>query len=526
MALDEAAVLGLGSQPISDTAPCGRDVADDEEYMFVDGEVAKLDRIDLGEIDWFQLEQACQSVLRTKSKDVEIACAFGLALFKKERYAGLAAALGLFGELVKNFWNDLFPSRPRRRKSRIESLLERLVDGGWFGREGQPRPDEFDAIDQCVERIEQLKVVLTEKMPDDPPDFGKFTRKIKELAGTRPKAAEPAAPSAGAPSGAPGGGAPAGAGGGGFAAGAVENVSEAVSAILNAATFLRKADATNPVAYAVPRFIKWARIELPATPEAMRQIEPPDKAVAEGQAKLLAESKWEFLLNNAEGAFRSSHPLWLDLQRYVCVALQGLGAPYEKARTAVMDVTGALVRRLGPRLYDLAFRNGTPLCSGETKMWLEAEVAAAQGGGGGRGGAGAGDGKLAEAWEGARKLAGSGKLTEAVKALHDGLLTCSQRRDRFLWRLRIGQLCFDAKRLQLAASLLEECCDEVRRHHIDEWEPTLAAEAAQTLYRCRKALSALEKQPTPEVLGGVRESFAWLCQLDPLAALAAEPAGQ
>ncbi|MCK4341294.1 MAG: type VI secretion system domain-containing protein, partial [Phycisphaerae bacterium] len=138
----------------------------------------------------------------------------------------------------------------------------------------------------------------------------------------------------------------------------------------------------------------------------------------------------------------------------------------------------------------------------------------------------AADGKLAEAWEGARKLAGGGKLSEAIKTLQEGLLTCAQRRDRFQWRLRMAQLCFDAKRLQLAAPLLEECHDEIRRYHIDDWEPTLAAEAAQTLYRCRKALTAAEKQPSPEALGSVRESFAWLCQLDPLAALAVEPAGK
>jgi len=155
-------------------------------------------------------------------------------------------------------------------------------------------------------------------------------------------------------------------------------------------------------------------------------------------------------------------------------------------------------------------------------MWLETEVCRPAEGGPG-GGAAGNDGKLNEAWEEARKLAAGGKLADAVKALQDGVLTCVQRRDRFLWRLRMAQLCLDAKRLQLAAPLLEECAEEVRRHRIDEWEPALAAEVAQALYRCRKALVAGEKQPTPEVLSRVQDSFAWLCQLDPLAALAVEP---
>ena len=190
-----------------------------------------------------------------------------------------------------------------------------------------------------------------------------------------------------------------------------------------------------------------------------------------------------------------------------------------------MGLTGVLAQQLGDGLFELRFRNGNPLCSGETKMWIESEVAPAQKGGGGAG-AGAGDGKLIEASEKAKKLAGSGKLKEAITALQEGLATCTQQRDRFLWRLRIAQLCYDAQRYQLAAPLLEECYEEIRRYHIDEWEPTLTVDVAQTLYRCRKSLTASMKEPAPEALQGVRDSFAWLCQLDPLAALAAEPSGK
>ncbi len=522
MAFDEASIIDLAKLTLPGDTPCGRDIsADDEEFLAIEAEIVKLDRIDLGEPDWGLLEQASLNILRTKSKDVQVAYALALTLFKRNRYAGLAATLGLLAEMVSGFWDNLFPARPRRRKAKIESLGEFLVERGWLGGDGQPRADDFDALDSCVARLEQLKTGLTEKMPDDPPDFGKLARKLKELAATRPKAAAPApAAVAGAPAPAGAGAAAAGA----FVAGEIQDVSAAIKAILSAATYLRQADATNPVPYATVRFIKWARIELPATDAARRQIEPPEKSLVEALGHQFTKGMWEPLLASAEGAFRANDPLWLDLQRYACAALQGLGPPFERARATIMDVTGALVRRLGSGMYDLAFRDGTPLCGGETKMWLEAEVVKAQGGGGG--GAAAGDGKLTEAWEGARKLAGTGKLAEAVKALQDGLLACAQRRDRFLWRLRIAQLCFDAKRLQLAAPLLEECYEEIRRYHIDEWEPALAVEVARTLYRCRKALTTAEKQATPEAVARVQDSYAWLCQLDPLAALAAEPAGQ
>jgi len=66
---------------------------------------------------------------------------------------------------------------------------------------------------------------------------------------------------------------------------------------------------------------------------------------------------------------------------------------------------------------------------------------------------------------------------------------------------------------------------EIQRFGISEWEPALAVDVAQTLYRCRKSVAQAEKTPSPGSLEKVRESFAWLCQLDPAVALAVEPSG-
>ncbi|MHC4063120.1 MAG: type VI secretion system protein TssA [Planctomycetota bacterium] len=518
---DESPVLELGKNPIPGGEPCGTEASEDEEYIFVVGEVAKLGRIEADEPDWYQIEQTATNVLRSKSKDAEIASALGLALFKRHGYAGLAAALGLNTALVSSFWEGLFPPRPRRRKARMESLTDQFSEGRWFT-ENPPKPDDFDAIDLCVTRVEELKAALTEKMPDDPPDVAKFQRGIKGFADQRPKPAEAA--SAPAAEAAPAGAAAGASAAGGFAAAEVSDRSGAVNAALGAATFLRKANPADPVAYAIVRVIKWSTIALPTSDAAKYEIEPPEASLVDTLTHQLGKGLWENLLKNSEAAFRSNDPLWLDLQRYVCASLKGLGSDYEPAHDAVVTQTAGLVRRLGDGLFELKFRSGVPLCSGETKMWIEAEVAAAQGGGGGA--VSDGDGRLAEVSGQARKLASSGKLKEALQALQDGLLTSTQRRDRFLWRLRIAQLCFDSKRLQLAAPLLEECYEEIQRFGIHEWEPSLAVDAAQTLYRCRKTLVSADKSPPKESIDKVRDSFAWLCQLDPLAALAAEPSGK
>jgi type VI secretion system protein VasJ len=517
---DENPILELGKGPIPGAEACGAEVSEDEEYIAVGAEMSGVDRIEADEPDWYKIEEYAANILRSKSKDIEVAAWLGHALFKRHSYAGLSAALALLTELVRNFWDNSFPARPRRRKARIEALANRFVDQQWF-RDNKPKADDFDALDACVTRAEELKTALTEKMPDEPPDFRKFIRGLKSHAGMRPKPAAPAAAPAtegGAPA------APAAGGGAGFAAGEIADQSGAVNAMLAACTFLRKTDITDPIPYAVARVLKWSKISLPASDDAKFQIQPPENSLVEALAHQLTNGVWEHLLKNAEGAFRSGDPLWLDLQRYVCAAMTGLGSTYDRAREAVIAQTAGLVNRLGDGLFELRFRNGTSLCGGETKVWIETDVAPAQGGA--SGGAGTSNGRLSEASKKARKLAGSGKLKEALKELHDGLLTCTQRRDRFLWRLRIAQLCYETQRLQLAAPLLEECHDEIRRFHIDEWEPSLAVDVAQTLYRCRKSVTMSEKVPAQEALQRVRDSFAWLCQLDPLAALAAEPSGK
>ena len=380
-----------------------------------------------------------------------------------------------------------------------------------------PKGDDFDALDLCAARITELEAALTARMPDDPPDFKKFVRNLKDQCAKRPAAAAPAAPASAVQPGAAASE---------FAAAEPGDRGSALSTVLQAAAFMRKADPSDPVPYALIRGVKWSKIELPASDAAKYQIDPPEASLVETLQHQYGKQLWENLLKNAEAAFRSSDPLWLDVQHYAGAAMQGLGAPYQKAHQAVVSATAGLVRRLGDGLYDLKFKTGTPLCRGEARRWIEAEVASAAGAGGGASAVSAGNGRLNEASDKAKKLVASGKLKEALGALQEGLAGCLQRRDRFLWRLKIAQLCFDAQRLRLAAPLLEECYEEVRRFGIDEWEPSLAVEAAQTLYRCRKSLVSAEKTPSSESLERVRDSFAWLCQLDPVAALTAEPSGK
>lgn len=535
--LDEAPILALATANHSG-GPAGIDVADDPDFLYIEAELNKLDSLEAQESakargedpqpNWFEIEMRAQRLLESKTKDMVLACWFTMALFHRYQYAGLAAGLGLIDEYVKN-WDTVFPERARKKKAQIEAMGERFLVGGmseWFKtnpvQAGSPA-DEFDAVDKAVQRAEAIRDAITAKMPDDKPDVAKFISALKGFAGLRPKAAAPAPAAAPASPGAPSA-TPASSGGGeSFAAPAVADPSSAMTAIYSAVKFLRDADMTNAVPYAVIRAAKWARITLPPSGEARTTLPTPEGDLTR-HAFMMEGGKWDALLKGAEGDFKSNDPLWLDLQRYICAAMTNLGPPYETAKKTIMGLTGALVARLGPGIFELRFKNGSPLCSGETKLWIETECAVSTGkSGGGGGGSAASNGKLTETYEKARGMAGSGKLAEALAELNDGLAACAQRRDRVLWRLRIAQLCADAGKHAVAVPLLEQCQSDIERHHVEEWEPAVAAEVAHALYRCRKALLALEKQPTPEAKERLSGAFAWLCRLDPPAALALEP---
>ncbi|MCK4658658.1 MAG: type VI secretion system ImpA family N-terminal domain-containing protein, partial [Phycisphaerae bacterium] len=72
---DENPIIELGKNPLPGENPCGIDASDDEQYILIDSEMGKLDRIEADEPDWYQMEQACTNLLRSKTKDVEVAAA-------------------------------------------------------------------------------------------------------------------------------------------------------------------------------------------------------------------------------------------------------------------------------------------------------------------------------------------------------------------------------------------------------------------------------------------------------------------
>src|SRR6185503_3837878 len=97
---------------------------------------------------------------------------------------------------------------------------------------------------------------------------------------------------------------------------------------------------------------------------------------------LLLSSDWAGLLEAAEEVMAGPYGRgWLDLQRYVMTALEGLGGSYRDVAESIRQELILLLRDV-PELIQKTLMDDTPTANAETLQWLK--VIGAQGGDSGK----------------------------------------------------------------------------------------------------------------------------------------------
>jgi type VI secretion system protein VasJ len=297
--------------------------------------------------------------------------------------------------------------------------------------------------------------------------------------------------------------------------GQVENVvPNAGRLLVKAGALLRGAKPENPLAYRLARIGMWIDLnELPPATDGKTLVPPPPDALRSRFDSLLAANDLVTLINEAEDT-ASEFLLWLDPHRFVAAAMDRMGALFLKAKEAVVTEMAIMLRRV-PTLPTLAFNTGEPFADGQTRMWLDSEVANAFGGGGGPSVA-AEPSVLDEPLKEARELAVQGKLPEAIAVVSKAAASAPAPADRFRGRLALGQLCLQFGQFAVAKGQLLGLCDEIDRHELTSWQPKLCAEVYAALYAAYKGAGA---DLPAEELGRQQRAFEQLCRLDPAAAL-------
>lgn len=515
MAFEAPDMVALATDPIRPDQPAGDSVTYDPDFEAMKAEIGKLDR---GEQPaWPDIVTKGSDILKTRGKDLTVACYVAVGLFHQKGFPGLAGGLLMVDALLTTHWDTLYPEKNRVR-GRVAALSWMHDRAAHAVSRKSPNRSDNEPAEAALEALRRIAALSDDRLGQDSPAMNELTRTLESVVRDSATPTPSAAPAA-APSSSGGGSMP------GLTLdswdGALRSIGTVGGEIEKIVAYMINYNPGSPIPYLLNRGLAWCRIiePPPAGDDGLTPFPPPDPGMIAGWEALAAGNQWKQLVEEAEKRLTSA-PFLLDINYHVARGLDGLGNPV--ARQAVVEETAALLRRL-PRLLELKYQDGRPFASEATKAWLEASGGAAGGGTGGGSGTGeAPDDPLGPATQEARTLAARGKLGDAVTLLTDGMLQCPSPRDRFRWRLALAGVCLDAGQAMVAVAHLEALDDDVERHGLESWEPGLASEWLKVFYRCEKKLSQNGQRDQKEAIQRLDRLYGRLCRIDTLSALSLE----
>jgi type VI secretion system protein VasJ len=472
------------------------------EFEQLQDEIAKLESIHGEFVNWDAVVEIGGGILGDKSKDILVACYFCRGLYECDGYSGLAQGLSILRDLVKNFWDTLYPElkRLRARVSALGWLTEKLSKRV---SEHKPKPTEQEAVESCKSLVEQLEGLLKEKLGEraDGIVWGELYRPLRDYAAdlareeakkaqakkeahSVPKSAH-ATPAAKTATVAPSQVAPPP-----REFSTQQDVEKSLRTcqdiLRKAAAFKREKSLADPLAYRLLRMATWMDLELPPVQNNMSQIRQIPAERLDFLQQQVEAGNHMSLINEVESSFAKA-PFWLDAHRLTAMALESLG--HLEAQKAVIADLAALLRRL-PRLIDYQFMGGQPFADDLTRLWIDNNViGGAQTKGGTTGNtANTADMPWLEASKEATQLATKGKFREGMAILQAGRRQAASRRERFLWDLHQARFCQEAGYIEIAMHQLESLNDEAEHYQLEEWEPDFSLEIAIALLACYKKL--------------------------------------
>jgi type VI secretion system protein VasJ len=504
--------------PIQGASPAGAAARFDPEYQAIADEVGKLDMPAGGDVNWKKVVSSAGTMLQKKSKDLVMAAYLSHGLHVTQGLGGLTTGLVLLSETMEKYWDTMFPEakRPRGRANALQWFVEKTTNA--LAGASPTTSEEVEGVEAAAKHLSQL---AREKLGEMCPAFGPMLDPVERLkaAATPPEPPPAPAPAAAPASPAAQASAPAAAPEAAFAApakpaaaaDAMDFLRNVGSSLLDVASMLRQADASDARAYRVLRVGLWLHMAAPPPAAGGKtQVPAPPEGLRNQLATIAQNQRWPALLEETEAA-ASQHRFWLDLHRMSWQALSALGATHERARDAVVAELRSLLGRM-PQLPTLSFADGTPMADPQTRGWIEEQILAGSGPAPARR-AGAADDGSAEKLAEAKKLLGATQVPEALAILRD---EAAKRlgRQRFLVSIEAARLCAGAGLTAIAKSLYEELDREARAHHLEEWEPDLAAECLKGLLASARALAKDPRGSLPDMT----EPYRRLCRIDPAAA--------
>lgn len=528
--------------------------------------------------DFRAVRKAAEDVLKNQCKHLQIAAWLLEAWIDEEGMPGLVAGIELQTRLLEEFWDTLFPeidegdleyrvaplewvagkylgptlqmvpltlsgltiiefqqSRSVGYEADLDGDYEKTQERNAEIEGGKMAPEEFDkAVDEspkafykklmadmaaALAAIDRLEALTDERFGNLGPSFRPLRGSVDELqrvvrpilekkleADPDPVEVEPIEDLSSVSDGA-----------GDVGGLTLDPVSkdDAGRRIAAAAKFLRQADPHDPASYLMVRGFRWGELRKGGGTVEPRMLAAPPTQIRTQLKSLLLDQKWPELLETAEGIMASPYGRgWLDLQRYIFTAIDGLGPDYEVVRGAMKGALRSLLIDL-PTLVDLTLMDDTSTANRETQVWLgeegllgpltEEEMERREGGAAapviGR-----------DVAERARERVRAGQPEKAIEMLMQAADQEPSVRGRSLRRAEAAAVMVDHGLAPVAMPLLRDIMAQIEGHQLEGWEaPETIAVMMATLYRCIDRMGGDESEK--------QELYLRVCRLDPMQAI-------
>lgn len=380
-------------------------------------------------------------------------------------------------------------------------------------------------LSAALAALESLDEVCQEKFADSSPSFRGMRESLGEVQHTMAQLIERKLqtdpdPVAATPVDGGAAGATVGEAGGASGPLAAEPVdrNDATSRVIGAARFLRKSEPTSPVSYLMLRALRWGELRAEAPSPDPRLLDAPPAPMRTQLKTLLLDQDYAQLLEVAETVMGSKAGRgWLDLQRYVLNALDGLGADYGHVSEAIRRELKALLTEI-PTLHEMTLMDDLPTAGPATVQWLTAEGLL-----GGEADATPMAAPMAQAPKGAesgrdqtleRALAEvrAGQASKGIERIKRTLDREHSERGRFIRQTQLAHVMLEAGLDAVATPILQQLLAKVDEARLEAWEAgPLVAEPMVLLYR-----SYLKAESDPAI---TQELYLRICRLDPVQAL-------
>jgi len=545
------AILDLAVNPINNAEPCGINAKYEAAYEQLEAEIGKAQSLTSEATDWSTVQALAENLLSSTTKDFSVACYLAHAYTQLNGYNGLYEGFVLLSKMSESFWQDMYPpvKRLRGRQASCEWLIEQTSQ---FLEKNEPNDSQWPVISELAKQLKELDYFLADQMADKAPSFADISRPIKRLAEIAKSKQSVSAPvetsTVEAPAQKP----------------AIDSsqatttqstpealalapempsepaaVKQEVSAPAKAiskpvnktpltsnepigdiqteqdakkvfkqvqdllkalSAFHSSAKTSDAKRYRYSRFALWGSLDkLPPSKDGKTQLPSPPADKLKKVVELFESGEYLELLNVAESSAEKL-PYWFDGNRYIVLALEALGAEYEKAKDALISELTQFVRRV-PKIMELQYANGHPFASEPCQAWLKslisddsAETIVSED-------------TLGSAMAEAKKLALSGKINEAFELLHEQ--PAKTKRDKFKIKMACAELACQNGQVKVGIPMLERMIEEIRSLSVADWESDFLSKALALLVNAYEKLDESELSSKQQQMNAAYDQLCW-----------------